>query len=146
MKYHFKYEADERGGYWGECLEIQGCLSEGNDIEDLKKNFKEALDLCLECALNDEEEFVLPFEDNALNNKENILEISPDHYLILSNMLKYYRKKNMLSQKDVAQRMGYKNIWGYSKIEKGKYANIEFKTLVKIKSVFPELDLNRIFS
>ncbi|HOV15683.1 MAG TPA: type II toxin-antitoxin system HicB family antitoxin [Spirochaetota bacterium] len=146
MKYHFSFEEDERGGYWGECLEIQGCLSEGNNLEDFKKNLKEALDLCLECALNDEEDFILPFDEKEIREKNNILEISPEPSLMLSNMIKNLRKKYNLTQKEVAERMGYKSIWGYSKIESGKYSNIEFKTLGKIKSVFPDIDLNLIFS
>ncbi len=41
------HEADE-GGYWGEVLELPGCVSQGETLEELKKNIKEAIEAVLE--------------------------------------------------------------------------------------------------
>ena len=37
------YKAEE-GGYWGEVLEIPGCVSQGETMEEFKHNIREALD------------------------------------------------------------------------------------------------------
>ncbi len=144
MKYHFKYYKDERGGFWGECLEIQGCRSEGDTIDELKINFKEALDLCLECTYDEHEKFIYPFPENKVKGK-NILSIQPEPAILFSNILKDNREKSHLTQKQVADKLGYKNIWAYQKLEKGKYGNITLKTISKILEIFPDITLDSIF-
>ena len=42
-----KGEKDEKG-YWAECLELPGCFTEGENIEEIKENMKEAISLYLE--------------------------------------------------------------------------------------------------
>jgi len=39
-------ETDE--GFTGKCLELPGAISEGNTLEELKKNMTEAIELILE--------------------------------------------------------------------------------------------------
>lgn len=41
------YEAEE-GGYWATCPALYGCNSQGETIEEVKENIKEAISLCLE--------------------------------------------------------------------------------------------------
>lgn len=41
------YEAAE-GGYWGEILELPGCVSQGETIEEFRRNIMEALEVILE--------------------------------------------------------------------------------------------------
>ena len=41
-------EEDEDGGYIGRVPELQGCLTQGDTIDELIKNMKEAIELCLE--------------------------------------------------------------------------------------------------
>jgi predicted RNase H-like HicB family nuclease/DNA-binding XRE family transcriptional regulator len=143
MKYHFRYYKDERGGFWGESIEIEGCRSEGDTFEELKKNLTEALSLCLESAYFDKEDFIFPLEDNELKDT-NIIAIKPEVNILFANLLKYYRKKHKLSQKNVAERLGYKSVWAYQKLENSKYGNIQLKTLAKIEEIFPEMDFNSI--
>jgi len=40
MKYHFKYSADERGGYTAYCIELEGCRTEADTLSELKKIWK----------------------------------------------------------------------------------------------------------
>ncbi|MEK7108040.1 MAG: type II toxin-antitoxin system HicB family antitoxin [Patescibacteria group bacterium] len=41
--------ADESGkGYWVECVDLEGCYSQGKTIDDALSNIKEAIALCLE--------------------------------------------------------------------------------------------------
>ena len=47
-KFHVLIEQDEDGGYVGRVPELQGCLSQGDTLDELMKNIKEAIELCLE--------------------------------------------------------------------------------------------------
>ncbi len=47
-KFHVLIEQDEDGGYVGKVPELQGCLSQGDTLDELMKNIKEAIELCLE--------------------------------------------------------------------------------------------------
>jgi len=42
----------EEGGYSGQCLELPAAISQGETIDELKENMKEAIELALE-ALKD---------------------------------------------------------------------------------------------
>ena len=46
--FHVIIEQDEDGGFIGKVLELQGCLSQGDSLNELMKNIKEAIELCLE--------------------------------------------------------------------------------------------------
>lgn len=37
------YEADE-GGYWGEVIELPGCVSQGETVEEFRENIREAIE------------------------------------------------------------------------------------------------------
>ncbi len=41
-------EQDEDNTYIGKVLELKGCLSQGDTLDELMKNIKEAIELCLE--------------------------------------------------------------------------------------------------
>ena len=41
------HEAEE-GGYWGEILELPGCVSQGETIEEFRNNIREALEAVLD--------------------------------------------------------------------------------------------------
>ena len=38
----------EEGGYWATCPILEGCNTQGETIEEIKENMKEAIALCLE--------------------------------------------------------------------------------------------------
>jgi len=46
--FHVIIEQDEDGGYIGRASELQGCLTQGDTLDELMKNMKEAIQLCLE--------------------------------------------------------------------------------------------------
>jgi predicted RNase H-like HicB family nuclease len=41
------HEAEE-GGYWAECLELPGCGSTGDSLDELDQNIREAIESVLE--------------------------------------------------------------------------------------------------
>lgn len=46
------HEAEE-GGYWAEVPALPGCYSQGESLEELKANLKEAVELMLETSTED---------------------------------------------------------------------------------------------
>lgn len=46
--FHVIIEEDEDGGYVGKVSELRGCLSQGDTLDELMSNIKEAIELCLE--------------------------------------------------------------------------------------------------
>ncbi len=40
----------EEGGYWAEVTALPGCITEGDTIEELKSNLKDAIEGWLEVA------------------------------------------------------------------------------------------------
>lgn len=47
-QYTVVIEKDEDGVFIGRVPEIQGCLSQGDTLDELMINIKEAIELCLE--------------------------------------------------------------------------------------------------
>lgn len=54
-KFHVLIEQDEDGGFVGRVPELQGCLSQGDTLDELMRNIKEAIELCLEVELQEEQ-------------------------------------------------------------------------------------------
>ena len=50
MNYHFKIHKEKKG-FWAECLEIPGCLTQGDNINQLQANMHEALSLMLDDSI-----------------------------------------------------------------------------------------------
>ncbi len=51
--FHVIIEQDEDGGYIGKVQELRGCLSQGDTLDELMRNIKEAIELCLEVQLEE---------------------------------------------------------------------------------------------
>jgi predicted RNase H-like HicB family nuclease len=49
------HEAEE-GGYWGEVPSIPGCMSQGETIQELEINLKEAIEGCLAVDIKSSDE------------------------------------------------------------------------------------------
>lgn len=46
--YHILIEQDEDNGFIGKVPELRGCFSQGDTLNELIKNIREAIELCLE--------------------------------------------------------------------------------------------------
>ncbi len=46
--FHVLISQDEDGVFVGRVPELKGCLSQGDTLDELMKNIKEAIELCLE--------------------------------------------------------------------------------------------------
>lgn len=48
--FHVLIEQDEDSGFIGRVPELQGCVSQGETLDELMNNMKEAIQLCLESS------------------------------------------------------------------------------------------------
>ncbi|GMO48282.1 MAG: hypothetical protein Ta2B_30210 [Termitinemataceae bacterium] len=140
MKYHFKIH-EEKNGYWAECLELNGCVTQGDNLEELYKNCKEVLNLFLE-EPNDSQ-IIFPLPSDSLDNEKNIIKTSVDPKIALAVLLRNYRLNSNMTQKQIAQMLGMKNIYSYQRLE--KKSNPTLTIINKIHTIFPEIKLNYLF-
>lgn len=140
MKYHFKIHK-EGAGYWAECLELPGCLTQGDDREHLQLMMEDALSIFLDEPENSKSNFPLP--DPTLKGR-NIVTASVDPKVAMAMVLRQSRLQSKLTQRQVADKLGMKHIFQYQKLESGKTANPELATLAKLKGVFPNLSVDAV--
>jgi len=141
MRYHFKIHEDDNG-FWAECSELEGCTTQADTIEQLEKNMSEALNLYLSEPDDSKVIFPLPNEDY---DTEDIYKVKVDPQVSFAFLLRRFRLLNKLTQNEIAHRMGWSNIWSYQRFENAK-SNPTLTILSKFKEVFPELNLDYIFS
>ncbi|MDR0867504.1 MAG: type II toxin-antitoxin system HicB family antitoxin [Planctomycetota bacterium] len=70
MTYHFQLHR-ENGGYWAECCELAGCVTQGDTLDDLHGACREALTLYL-----DEPSGAFPPPNAALDADHSLLKIA----------------------------------------------------------------------
>jgi antitoxin HicB len=140
MFYHFKLHK-EKDGYWAECIELSGCVSQGDTLDELKNNLKEALDLYLDEPETSNNIFPIP-EKSILG--KNIIQVKVDPKIAFATLLRSIRLKYNMTQKEAAKKLGYKNIWSYQILESSKKNNPSLETISKIKELFPDFDVNSI--
>jgi predicted RNase H-like HicB family nuclease/DNA-binding XRE family transcriptional regulator len=137
MKYHFKVHK-ERSGFWAECLELNGCITQADTQAELYKNCEEALNLFLEEPIDSKIIFSLP--DNSLDGEKKIIKIQVEPEIVLAVLLRNYRLNSNMTQKQAAEMLGMKNIYSYQRLE--KKSNPTLTIINKIHTVFPEIELN----
>jgi predicted RNase H-like HicB family nuclease len=59
------HEAEE-GGYWAECPVLRGYNVQGETLEEVERNMKEAIELCIE----------------EINNKKDIIPVQKRIYIL----------------------------------------------------------------
>ena len=73
------HEAEE-GGYWGEVLELPGCVSQGETIEEFRYNIREALEAILESE--SQEPRIEIYTEALLAEKEDLIIITGDTWTV----------------------------------------------------------------
>jgi predicted RNase H-like HicB family nuclease len=73
MNYHFITHKEDNG-YWAECCEVEGCLTQGETIEDLYKSCEEVINLYLEEP--PDSQIIFPLPDETLDNKKDLIKIA----------------------------------------------------------------------
>lgn len=138
MKYHFKIHKEGKG-FWAECLELDGCVTEADSMKDLLKNMQEALNLYVDEPENSKRLASLP--DETIHFSRNIVEVQLDPSIAFAFMVRYYRIKHGLTQHQAAVKLGFDNIYSYQRLE-NKKANPTLKMLTQIKKIFPEISID----
>ncbi|HSW87423.1 MAG TPA: type II toxin-antitoxin system HicB family antitoxin [Rhabdochlamydiaceae bacterium] len=138
MKYHFKIHKEGKG-FWAQCLELEGCITQGKSIKALHKNMQEALNLYIQ---EPEDSIDLAsFPDNSVRKSKNVVEIALDPEIAFSFMVRYYRLKKGMTQAEAAKKMGFENLYSYQRLE-AKKCNPSLKIISKIKHVFPDFSVD----
>ena len=140
MRYHFKIH-QEKKGFWAECIELRGCITQADTKKDLLENAAEALNLYLD---EPETSKVIFPEPSEPGKRKNIIEIAVDPKIAFAMVLRQERVKNHLTQSQVAKKLGLKNPYSYQRLENSKTANPSLTTIASLKSIFPELNLEAI--
>jgi predicted RNase H-like HicB family nuclease/DNA-binding XRE family transcriptional regulator len=140
MKYHFKIHR-EKNGFWAECLELNGCMTQADNREELYKNCEEALNLFLE-EPNDSK-ILFPLPNDSLDDEKNTITTQVDPEIALAVLLRNYRINSNMTQRQVAEMLGMKNIYSYQRLE--KKSNPTLHIINKIHTIFPEIELNYLF-
>jgi predicted RNase H-like HicB family nuclease/DNA-binding XRE family transcriptional regulator len=140
MKYHFKIHR-EKNGFWAECLELDGCITQADNREELYRNCEEALNLFLEEPGDSKIIFSLP--NDLLSDEKDIIKIQVEPEIALAVLLRNYRINSNMTQRQVAEMLGMKNIYSYQRLE--KKSNPTLNIINKIHTIFPEIELNYLF-
>jgi antitoxin HicB len=140
MRYHFRIHKEGRG-FWAECVELPGCSTQGDSMDDLRTNMVEALNLYLDESV--EYTGAFPAPRKRVTGK-NIHAVAVEPRVALAVQLRHIRKRRGLTQRQAAQMLGIKGLYTYQRLESPRTANPEWATLARIKRVFPELSLDEL--
>lgn len=142
MKYHFKIHKEGKG-FWAECLEFEGCITQGKTLEELHKNMQEALNLYIQEPEDSTD--LSPFPDVSIKKSRTVVEVPVDPEVAFAFLMRYYRIKHRMTQKEAAKRMGFGTLFSYQRLE-GKKCNPNLKTISKIRQVFPDFSVDLALS
>jgi predicted RNase H-like HicB family nuclease/DNA-binding XRE family transcriptional regulator len=140
MNYHFKVHK-ESDGFWAECCELSGCFTQGDTLDEAHKVCSEALDVYL--YEPDDAKRLFPLPDETLDRKKNLIKVMVDPQKALAILLKNYRLRVKMTQKQAAEMLGMKNIYSYQRLEKKTNATLD--VINKIHTAFPEIKLEYLF-
>ena len=138
MTYHFRVHR-EGGRLWAECVELEGCVSQGRDRAQLQKNMREALNLYLD---EPESSTVLFPPPSRRKLRKNVEPVEVDPEVAFSMRLRELRIRSRLTQKQAAQRLGMSSLYSYQRLE--RRSNPSLRTVKKVKSLFPDFSLDSI--
>lgn len=138
MKYHFKIHKEGKG-FWAECIELSGCFTQADSIEELRKNMQEALNLYIEEPEDSKKLAALP--DDSISLSRSMVEVQVDPSVAFAFMVRYNRIQQGLTQQEAANKLGFENIYSYQRLE-NKKCNPTLKILFQIKKGFPNFSVD----
>ncbi len=142
MKYHFNIH-EEENGFWAECIEIPGCVTQGDSMDELKLNAHEALNLHLDEPENSKVLYPLP--SKKLKPTKRLIEVPVEPSIAFAFLMRRTRLKKGLSQQQMKSLLKFRTLFSYQKLEKAKYANPTLKSLKHIKDCLPDFPLQYLF-
>jgi predicted RNase H-like HicB family nuclease/DNA-binding XRE family transcriptional regulator len=139
MIYHFTVHKEDEG-FWAECVELSGCKTQADSFDALNNACEESLNLYLEEPKGSK--MVFPLPDESLDNDASLIKATVEPEIALAVLLKHHRSKSKLTQKQMAEILGMKNLYSYQRLE--KRSNPTLSIIKKIHAVFPEIRLEKI--
>jgi len=115
MEYHFELHREEDGGFWAECIELKGCLSDGESIDELKYNLTEALNLYLNEPFGSNMMFPLP--DKSLDGNGKLIRIPVKPNIAFAMLVRQYRISHRMTLDQAQKKVGLKNRNSYVRLE-----------------------------
>jgi len=141
MKYHFKVTKESRG-YSAVCIELPGCVTQGENRVELQKNMEEALQLYLDEPFDSRLVFPLP---KRRVTEKSITEVAVKPRVAFAFALRMARLRKKLTQQEAKDLIGITgSLNNYQRLEKSKTANPVLETLVMIKRAFPDFPLEQV--
>lgn len=140
MVYHFRVRKED-DGYWAECVEIEGCNTQGDTLVELAENASEALNLHLSEPVDSKVIFPAPIDKPK---GKHIIAVPVNPRVAMAMRIRQERIKKGLTQQKVATLIGISHIYAYQKLESAKTCNPGLETLVRIRRVFPDLEVDDI--
>lgn len=139
MKYHFKIHKEGKF-YWAQCIELDGCVTQGKTLKELDNNMQEALNLYIQEPEDSSDLAPLPKE--SIRKSKKVVEVPVDPEIAFSFMVRYHRiKKYKMTQNQAAKKMGFETIYSYQRLE-AKKCNPSLKILSKVKKAFPDFSID----
>jgi predicted RNase H-like HicB family nuclease len=139
MRYHFKVHK-EKGGFWAECIELPGCVTQADTKEELDSNTQEALNLYLEEV--EDYGYLARLPKASIKEGRNIIKVPVDPSVALAFSIRHQRIKQGLTQREAADQLGMKAIYSYQRLE--KRCNPTLDLIYKLVLLFPALSLDKI--
>ncbi len=139
MRYHFKVHK-EKGGFWAECIELPGCVTQGDTKEELHANIQEALNLYLEEC--EDSEYLAPLPKKSIKLTPSVVEVLVDPSVAFAFSIRRQRIKQGMTQREVADQLGMKGIYSYQRLE--RRCNPTLDLIYKLVLLFPALSLDKI--
>lgn len=142
MKYHFKIHKEKKG-FFAQCIELEGCITQGNSMKELLLNMEEALNLYIQEPEDSKE--LAPLPNPSMRKSKSVVEVSLDPEIAFSFMVRYYRIRHGMTQAEAARKMGFDSLYSYQRLE-AKKCNPSLKILHRIKQVFPDFSVDYALS
>ena len=139
MRYHFKIHK-EKDGFWAECIELLGCITEGDSKEELLENMQDALNTYLE--EHEDSQYLAPLPKKSIKLSRSVVEVSVDPAVAFAFSIRRNRIIHGLTQKEAAERLGMKRVYGYQRLE--RKCNPTFELIVKLVLLFPSLSVDKV--
>lgn len=142
MKYHFKIR-EEKKGFSARCIELEGCLTQGDTLKELYVNMREALNLYVQEPEDSKDLAEMP--DESIRKSKTVVEVPLDPEVAFAFMVRYNRLKHGMTQKEAARKLEFETIYSYQRLET-KRCNPTLKIISKLKRLFPDFSVDYAIS
>lgn len=138
MKYHFTIH-DDPDGLWAECIELPGCVTQAESLDELYVNMEEALNLYCDEPVDSTRVDRLP---SNVKKRKGVVAVPVQPSIAFSLYVRHLRKKYNLTQKEMMERLNMNSLFSFQRLE--RKGDPRLSTLMRIKKVFPELSVDDI--